>query len=890
VKVILATMLFSIAFGYAGGGRLTNLAKVRILLAPLAIVGLALQLVLPPGPWPLVLLLVSFVLLLVFGYVNRRVPGFRLILVGIMLNLLVIGVNHGMPVAKQALIDSGQQETLTELVHAGGAKHHLAGPDDELLFLGDVIAIPQPVGQIVSLGDVLTYGGVAWLIIASMLGPVWVQRRRRWWIRSRDGDDGPSGDDRQDRRPGRSKGRALSLRIMELAVVIPFAVWLIVEVAHDPRQFLDWRILVWASAIAVIDLLPVTASSDLAFSLSFPVELTAALLYLPPVAALIAFVGAFDTRELRGELPPVKALYIRSQIAFSVATESLVFHTLSSLHSRWYVIGPTVMIAAVAGYAVNVLIVAGYAHLQRSEPIRRILLEMHVGVFGEFVISYMGLALFSVLVAISTETIGLWALIVFIAPLAFARQMFQRTHSLEVATSELAERQAENEYQALHDALTGLPNRVLFHQQLIEALDAVQGPDGSLAVMLMDLDHFKEVNDTLGHHFGDMLLKEIGPRLSSVLREGDLMARLGGDEFGVLLPNLPGPDMVLTIAHRLLSALEQPVAVEGLALSISGSIGIALYPEHSTDAESLLQRADVAMYASKESGGGYEFYHEDLDSHSPEQLELIGSVRPALEAGEFVLYYQPKVRFADGAIAGAEALIRWQHPKLGLLMPDTFIPYVERTVLLRPLTHWVVNEALRQWREWADLGTRLEVAVNVSPRSLLDQQLPSQIAAALETWGVPAEFLKLELTESFLMSDSGRSTAVLEELSRIGVGLSIDDFGTGYSSLSHLKRLPIQEIKIDRSFVMNMLRDPNDAMIVRATVELGQNLGMRVVAEGVEDRETWDLLESFGCDEAQGYFFSPPLQRDEFRRWASVRTGMPLPAIHAFERGLLGQS
>jgi diguanylate cyclase (GGDEF)-like protein len=889
VKVILATMLVSIAFGYAGGGRLTNFSKVRILLAPLAIVGLALQLVVPPGPWPLVLLLVSFGMLLTFGIVNRRVPGFRLILLGTMLNLLVIAVNQGMPVARRALIDSGQQDTLTELVHGGGAKHHLAGPDDKLVFLGDVIALPPPVGQIVSIGDLLTYGGVAWLIVIGMLGEAWERRRRRWWlwIRSRLGDGAETGDDPGAEPSDRSPhDRRMGLRAMEAAVVLPFIAWLAVEIARDPRQFLDWRILVWAAAIAVIDLLPVTASSDLAFSLSFPVELTAALLYFPPVAALIAFIGAFDTRELRGELPPMKALYIRGQIGFSVATESLVFHLLTSLHARWFVIGPTVMLAAVAGYAVNVLVVATYAHLQRRETIGKILLEMHVGVFGEFVISYMGLALFSVLVAITTETIGLWALVVFIAPLAFARQMFQRTHSLEVATNELAARQAENEHQALHDALTGLPNRVLFHQHLIEAIDATRGPGDTLAVMLMDLDHFKEINDTLGHHFGDMLLKQIGPRLSSVLREGDVMARLGGDEFGILLPDLPSPETVLTIVHRLLVALEEPVAVEGLALGISGSIGIAMFPEHSSDAESLLRRADVAMYASKESGGGYEFYHEDLDRHSPAQLELIGSVRPALEAGEFVLYYQPKVRFSDGAVAGAEALIRWQHPKLGLLMPDAFIPFVERTVLLRPLTQYVINEALRQWGEWSDLGTRLEVAVNVSPRSLLDQQLPSQVAAALETWGVPPEFLKLELTESFLMSDSGRSTAVLEELSRIGVGLSIDDFGTGYSSLSHLKRLPIQEIKIDRSFVMNMLRDPNDAMIVRATVELGQNLGMRVVAEGVEDRETWDLLESFGCDEAQGYFFSPPLQRDEFRRWASVRTGMPLPAIHAFERGL----
>jgi diguanylate cyclase (GGDEF)-like protein len=852
VKLILATMLVSVALGYAAGGRLTNLARARIRWAPLATVGLALQLVLPPQPWPLVLLFVSFVVLVAFAVVNRRAPGFRLILVGIALNALVIGVNHGMPVERGALVASGQQATLHELVHGGGAKHHLAGPGDRLLPLADVIALPQPIGQIVSVGDLFTYAGVAWLILAGMLGAA--DRRRRRLPRralSRSEVDATPPD------------RRVSLRVMEHAVVLPLFAWLATSMVIEPRAFLDWRVLVFATAIAVIDLMPVAGSGDLAFSLSFPVELTAALLYAPSVAALIAFLGAVDRRELRRELPPMKALYIRGQIAFSVAMESFVFHALASLHGRWFVIGPVVMLAALAGYAVNVLVVASYAHLQRGRPTLEILREMHVGVFGEFVMSYMGLALFSVLVAITTETIGLWALVVFIAPLAFARQMFQRTHSLEVATHELAARQIENEYLALHDSLTGLPNRVLFHQHLVDAIAAL-GPDGRIAVMLMDLDHFKEINDTLGHHVGDLLLREIGPRLSSVLREGDVMARLGGDEFGILLPDLPEPDTALTIVQRLLSALEEPVAVEGLALGVSGSIGLAMYPDHSPDAESLLRRADVAMYASKESGGGYEIYHAAMDRHSPAQLELIGNVRPALDGQEFVLFYQPKIELAGGRVTGAEALIRWRHPRLGLLMPDHFIPMVERTVLLRPLTQYVLNEALRQWREWAEMGAPVEVAVNVSPRSLLDLQLPAQVATALETWGVPPEFLKLELTESFLMSDSGRTTGVLGELSQIGVGLSIDDFGTGYSSLSHLKRLPIREIKIDRSFVMNMLRDANDAMIVRATLDLGQNLGLRVVAEGVEDEATRDLLTSFGCDEAQGYLFSYPLPPDEF--------------------------
>ena len=662
----------------------------------------------------------------------------------------------------------------------------------------------------------------------------------------------------------------------ELAVSAPLLAWIGLAFTADPKAFLDWRILVWAIAIAIVDLLPIQGSSGVAFSLSFPIELSAALVYPPPVAALITFVGAADRRELRRELPPLKAIYIRSQVAWSVAVESLVFHHFASLEgTRWYILGFTVFAAALAGYVLNVLVVAGYASLLTGETLRRTIREMHDGVFGEFVISYMGLAFFSVLVAVSTQsaTIGLWALVVFIAPLAFARQMFQRTHSLQEATEELAERQAQNEYQALHDALTGLPNRVLFQQHLIGAIEDAESRGGSVAVMLMDLDHFKEINDTLGHHFGDQLLKEIGPRLSTVLREHDLMARLGGDEFGVLLPDVAGREVALGVAARLLEELELPVAVEGLALDVSGSIGVSLYPEQCANAESLLRRADVAMYAAKEAGGGFELYDEEMDQHSPAKLALMSHVRPALENGEMTMFYQPKVRLSDGLVSGAEALIRWNHPDHGLVPPDEFIPLVEKTVLLRPLTAFVFAQVLQQWRAWADRGIRIPVAVNVSPRSLLDLQMPDQIAELLERWEVPPSFLKLELTENFLMAESGRSAAVLKQLAELGVGLSIDDFGTGYSSLSHLKRLKVDEIKVDRSFVMQMQRHADDFMIVRATVELGRNLGLRVVAEGVEDRETFERLADFGCDEAQGYFISKPLCVEDFDRWLSVRQG-----------------
>ncbi len=676
--------------------------------------------------------------------------------------------------------------------------------------------------------------------------------------------------------------RRTKIRLYELAVTVPVIAYLVWQILSDPQPFTEWQLYVWTIAVAVAELLPVPTNVSMAFSLSFPLELSAAMLFPTPAAAAIAFVGSADPRELRAEVPPLKALFVRAQIAVCVIAESLIFtHLVHPNHSAeftqilsgisaWKLLVPT-LLAAIVGYSLNTFFVASYVHFQSGKSLWSIVAEMHRGVFGEFLASYMALALFAVLVATSVSSLGIFAILVFAAPLAFARQMFRRTHSLQEATSELAEKQAENEYQALHDSLTGMPNRMLFQHKLVEAIAEGRRTGETLAVMLIDLDHFKEINDTLGHHFGDLLLQEIGPRLSSVLRENDLMARLGGDEFGIVLPELPSDDVAMRIADRLLEELETPVSVEGLALDVSGSVGIALFPSQANDAEALLRRADVAMYSAKENGGGYELYADDMDRHNPARLTLIGQVRPALEAGEFSMYYQPKVRLTDGRAAGAEGLIRWEHPSLGLLSPDEFIPLVEKTVLLRPLTHYVIERVLQQWREWADMGIRIPIAVNVSPRSLLDQELPEQVETELRRWDVPPAFLRLELTESFMVGDSGRSSQVLDALADVGVGLSIDDFGTGYSSLSHLKRLPIEEIKIDRSFVMQMHVDANDFMIVRATVDLGRNLGLRVVAEGVEDLATFDRLAEFGCDEAQGYYISRPLSAVEFTRWLSVR-------------------
>jgi diguanylate cyclase (GGDEF)-like protein len=676
--------------------------------------------------------------------------------------------------------------------------------------------------------------------------------------------------------PSDPHARRTITKIYEVAVVVPILVWFAYEIHTDPRQFLQWDLVMWVAAIMVVDLLPVPTSVQLRFSLSFPLQLAVALIYAPAVAGVVALLGTSDAREFRRELPLAKSLFIRAQIAASVIAEGWMFHRLATLDSPKVQLGVVVLLVTAFGYFINVSLVGWYFHLESRRPFVDLLREMHVGVFGEFVLSYMGLALFSVLVATSFVNVGLPSIAVFIAPLLFARQMFRRTYSLQVATEELAERQRENEYQALHDSLTGLPNRVLFLRTLADVAAQAEADGGMFGIIIMDLDRFKEVNDTLGHHYGDMLLQEIGPRLSRVLRDEDLMARLGGDEFGIVLPSLPDPEVAIRVAQRLLEELEKPLSVEGLLLDVSASVGIALYPNHSDDIETLLRRADVAMYAAKESGSGvYELYDPSFDQYSPDRLTLIGQVRPAIEREEFVLHYQPKVFLGDGRVAGVEALVRWQHPERGLVFPDQFIPLVEQTVLLRPLTMFVLNEALRQWREWKVVGIESQVAVNLSARNLLDAQLPDQVAEALARHGVPASALSLELTESFLMSDPTRSIEVLDRLARVGIDLSIDDFGTGYSSLSYLRRLPIDEIKIDRSFVTNMQQSAGDAMIVRATVDLGRNLGLRVVAEGVETAPVWDQLRALGCDVAQGYFLSKPMPALEATRWLSARAPLP---------------
>ncbi|MGH2735602.1 MAG: putative bifunctional diguanylate cyclase/phosphodiesterase [Actinomycetota bacterium] len=430
----------------------------------------------------------------------------------------------------------------------------------------------------------------------------------------------------------------------------------------------------------------------------------------------------------------------------------------------------------------------------------------------------------------------------------------------------------ENEYQALHDALTGLPNRTLFRDRLEQAIRNGREKSSAFAVMIMDLNHFKEVNDTLGHHNGDLLLQEIARRLASVLDPADTVARLSGDEFAILLPEARDRQSAAQVARRLVGSLTEPFVLQEVCLEVGASIGIACYPENGTDANLLLQRADVAMYLAKDSHRDFEFYSEQRDQYSAGRLALAAELRRALDNKELFLQYQPKAELGSGRVVGAEALVRWIHPVEGFMPPDEFIPLAERTGLIGPLTLYVLNSAIGQCREWLDKGLDLRVAVNLSVRNLLDLDLPRDIGGLLTKWGVSPDRLVLEITESTIMADPVRALEVVNELQRMGLSLAIDDFGTGYSSLAYLKRLPVEEIKIDRSFVMSMMADDNDAVIVRSTVDLGRNLGLRVVAEGVETAEMWDSLAELGCDIAQGYYLSRPLKPAEFETWLAERT------------------
>jgi diguanylate cyclase (GGDEF)-like protein len=597
----------------------------------------------------------------------------------------------------------------------------------------------------------------------------------------------------------------------------------------------------------------------------------ALVLAAPLWVALVAQALPLVVDDLKRRKHWSRPVFNVSQYALAILAARGVYAVLSR-HDlvRPEILGPAdlpaALLAGLAFIAVNHGLVGTAVALSVSAPVLDDLLDD-----AGFELATSGiLAAFApmVLVAVSFSP---WLLPLMLLPVVAVRRSAQLS--------------AQREHDALHDRLTGLPNRTLFQHHLADAVEVVRPGGRTAAVLVLDLDHFKEINDTLGHDMGDLLLVEVAARLDAVRTDGVLVARLGGDEFALLLPVAATQDVeetARTLGRRVLGALAEPMTLGKVRVDVAASIGIALAPLHGSDAGELMARADVAMYAAKEDHRGCALYDPEQDRHTPERLELLADLREAVQRGQLVLHYQPKIAAATGEVAGAEALVRWQHPRLGLLPPDAFVELAENTGLIAELTLAVLDEALAQLRTWLDLGHRLTMAVNLSVRHLGDDLLPDHVAAALRRHRVPAALLSLEVTEGTLMKDPARAATVLGRLRALGVSIAVDDYGTGYSSLAYLTRLAVDELKIDKSFVLGLGHEgggAHDAVVVRSTIELGHNLGLRVVAEGVEDAQAHGMLRDWGCDLVQGYHHSRPVPAEDFVELVSARRPVPAQRV-----------
>ena len=440
------------------------------------------------------------------------------------------------------------------------------------------------------------------------------------------------------------------------------------------------------------------------------------------------------------------------------------------------------------------------------------------------------------------------------------QRVIERTAQLQAANSQL-------EHQALHDTLTKLPNRALFHDRLRTTLANAHRSQALFALVGVDLDLFKEVNDTLGHNAGDLVLQHVANACSKTLRESDTVARMGGDEFTMLLPQVTDLEQVLHIAQRVLEAIKEPLQIGEHLVEVSASLGVAIYPQHGEDEEALLAHSDAAMYAAKRQKMGVVVYQPAMGEGISEAVTLKAELRRAIQDGEMVLHFQPKIDMHSKMINGVEALVRWQHPRLGLLYPDSFIGLAELSGLIKPLTNEVLRLAMRQIQAWAHSGYSFPIAVNISAVNLQDKDFPEYVAAMFSRYEVPSCLLEFEVTETAIMTEPIIAIENIRRLAHIGVQMSIDDFGTGYSSMAYLQKLLVAKIKIDKSFVIEMGTSKNDEVIVRATIDLAHNLGLKAVAEGVESQAAWDKLRGLGCDSAQGYFMSKALPAEKLMEW-----------------------
>ena len=422
------------------------------------------------------------------------------------------------------------------------------------------------------------------------------------------------------------------------------------------------------------------------------------------------------------------------------------------------------------------------------------------------------------------------------------------------------------EYVANHDDLTSLPNRTYLYQKMEAALKSQR--HSKMALLLFDLDKFKEINDTLGHLAGDKVLKQLGSRLQSEL--GDMpgvLARLGGDEFAIFLPSIRNTQQAIVMGHRFLDAICEPFDIEGFYTEIEASVGVSIAPDQAQDVSTMMRYADVAMYHAKTNLKGVAIYDSEYDPHCPVRLEIMGALGRAIREGELRLHFQPKICLHKNELSGFEALLRWEHPELGFVPPSDFVPIAESSNMIYPMSKWVLQESIRHCAQWVKAGYDISVAMNLSPRNLLDERIVEDISHTLEKYQLEGRHIEVEITESMFMSDASRAQYILERISELGITLSIDDYGTGYSSLAYLKRLPVQTLKIDMSFVKNMMDNEQDAIIVSSTIQLAHNLGLTVVAEGVETEAIYDKLKELGCDALQGFYIAKPMKSEDATAW-----------------------
>jgi diguanylate cyclase (GGDEF)-like protein len=678
-------------------------------------------------------------------------------------------------------------------------------------------------------------------------------------------------------RPGGIE-RPLLIAFIAATVVLGVAVAAPLLAQEDWSAVREGELLALAGFVLVGELFPIrlprrdqldeiTLSGPFAFAL---------LLAYGPAPAIAAYAIASILQDALDRTSPPKVAFNGAQYALSVAAAAGVLELFGAQTPALEGQLPAVLLAAVAMFAVNQVFVGVLSALLTHRPALRTLaadLRFQAWTAG------FQLTLGPVVFAVAERDLAL-------VPLLF----------FPLLAIHVGGRQAVlNQHRAYHDELTELPNRRLFLERLREDVE-----DGAGTVaLLLDLDDFKSVNDTLGHQHGDELLVQVAHRLRLSVPDEVTVARLGGDEFALITARRPGRPAE-ALARSVSDALEEPFELGGLLLDVRATMGLAVHPDHGGTAEEIVKHADVALYAAKAAGAPWGLYAPEGDEHSLDRLALAGQLRRGIDRGELVLHYQPKLALREGGRHGVEALVRWQHPQLGLIAPEGFIGLAEQSDLITHLTHRVLDEALQQCRAWRDDGLDLRVSVNLSARSLLDSDLAALIGRLLDRWSLPSTALQVEITESRLIADVPRALTTLEQLRRLGVAVAIDDFGTGFSSLQQLTRLPVDEIKIDKSFVLGMETSRSDEAIVRSTIELGRNLHLQVTAEGVETREALDRLDELGCDFAQGYHVGRPVPADRCRRdlerfvragraaastAATVLALLALPAIALADRG-----